>query len=180
MALKPTIYKIQLQLADSDRGVYEDHSLTLARHPSETEERLAARVLAFGLFAAPGLTFTRGLSTTDEPDLWQHSDSGEIEHWIELGQPEPTRLRKACGLARQVSVVAYGKSADTWWNLNGEAVTSLPHLRVLQLAWPGVQAAAALLTRNCTLSLSIAGGVLYLDSNGQQVTLEPRRLLAAE
>ncbi|TXS96669.1 YaeQ family protein [Parahaliea maris] len=180
MALKPTIYKVQLQLADSDRSVYEDHNLTLARHPSETEERLAARVLSFGLFAAPGLNFTKGLSTTDEPDLWQHSDSGEIEHWVELGQPEPARLRKACGISRKVSVVAYGKSADTWWNLNREAMESLPHLQVLQLAWPEVQAAAALLTRNCSLSLSIAGGTLYLDTGNQPVTLEPLTLFATD
>ncbi|GAB3288467.1 YaeQ family protein [Parahaliea aestuarii] len=173
MALKPTIYKIQLDLADSDRNIYESESLTLARHPSETIERLCARILAYGLFKAPGLGFTKGLSTNDEPDLWQHSDSGEIEHWIELGQPEPARLRKACGVARKVSVVSYGKSSDTWWKLNCEDMTGLPRLNVLQLPWQQVQVAAELIERNCRLSLAIAGGVLYLDTGNRQVTLEP-------
>ncbi|MFV0277525.1 MAG: YaeQ family protein [Parahaliea sp.] len=180
MALKPTIYKIQLDLADSDRDVYQQHSLTLARHPSETTERLTARVLAFGLYAAPGLVFTRGLSTAQEPDLWQHSASGEIEHWVELGQPEPARLRKASGVAARVSVLAYGKSADTWWNQNGEAIGLLPRLRVSQLPWREVQDAAGLVTRNCALALSIAGGMIYLDDGAQQVTLETHHLQTAQ
>ncbi|WP_116366849.1 YaeQ family protein [Parahaliea mediterranea] len=176
MALKPTIYKVQLNLADSDRHHYEDFSLTLARHPSETLERLASRVLAFGLYAAPNLAFTKGLSTTDEPDLWQHSDCGDIEHWIELGQPEPARLRKASGVARRVSVVSYGKSSNTWWKQNCADITGLSRVSVLQLPWADVQAAAALVERNCSLSLAIAGGVLYLDNGSAQVTLEPRAL----
>lgn len=177
MALKPTIYKIQLDLADSDRGLYDRFPLTLARHPSETAERLTARVLAFGLFAHPDLAFTRGLSSTDEPDLWQHSDSGEIEHWVEVGQPEPTRLRKACGRAQQVSVLAYGKSAATWWANNSGDITQLARLQVTQLPWAQMQEAAGLVDRNTTLSLGIAGGTLYLDNGNTALTLEPEQLL---
>ena len=113
MALKPTIYKTQIELADSDNNRYESLALTLARHPSETLERLAARLMAYCLNTSRGLEFTRGLSTADEPDIWQHSDSGEIEHWIEVGQPEEPRLRKASGRARQVSVYAFAKSTPT-------------------------------------------------------------------
>lgn len=177
MALKPTIYKIQLNLADSDRGLYEGFSLTLARHPSETLERLTARVLAYGLLAEPGLEFTRGLSTTEEPDLWRHSDSGEIEHWVEVGQPEPARLRKACGRAPRVTAMAYGKSAGTWWANNGGEIARLSGLEVWRLPWAQMQAAARLVDRNVTLSLGIAGGTLYLDSGGATETLEPEPLL---
>ncbi|MBA6411538.1 YaeQ family protein [Parahaliea sp. F7430] len=176
MALKPTIYKIQLNLADSDRHLYDDFTLTLAQHPSETLERLTARLLAFALHAAPNLSFTRGLSTTDEPDLWQHSDSGEIVQWIEVGQAEEPRLRKACGRAQQVSVLAFGKSASTWWKLNAESFSKLERLAVTQLDWAQVQAAAALVQRNCKLSLSIAGGTIYLDNGSDSVSLEAQIL----
>ncbi len=173
MALKPTIYKAQVELADSDSHHYESLSLTLARHPSETLERMAVRLLAFCLNAAEAPTFTRGLSTAEEPDLWSHSDSGEIEHWIEVGQPEEPRLRKACGRARRVSVYAFARSADTWWKLNGEAITALPRLRVWQLQWPDVESAAALLDRTVQLNASIVGGTLYLDNGNASASLEP-------
>ena len=114
MALKPTIYKAQIELADSDNNRYESLSLTLARHPSETLERLAARLMAYCLNASRGLEFTRGLSTADEPDIWLHSDSGEIEHWIELGQPEHLRLRKACG--RRSEERRVGKECRSRWS----------------------------------------------------------------
>ncbi len=180
MALKPTIYKLQLALADSDRGLYQDFPLTLARHPSETLERLTARVLAFGLYAAQGLAFTRGLSTAEEPDLWQHSDSGEILHWIEIGQPEEARLRKACGKAARVSVLAFGKSARTWWANQGEAIAALPRIEVVQLDWAEIQAASALLERNANLALSIAGGTLYLDNGNESLSLTPTQLASTQ
>jgi uncharacterized protein YaeQ len=173
VALKPTIYKVQVELADSDSNHYESLSLTLARHPSETLERMAVRLLASCLNAADAPTFTRGLSTAEEPDLWSHSDSGEIEHWIEVGQPEEPRLRKACGRARRVSVYAFARSADTWWKLNGEAITALPRLQVWQFHWPEVEAAAALLDRTVQLNASIVGGTLYLDNGTASVSLEP-------
>ena len=176
MALKPTIYKAQVELADSDRNCFESLSLTLARHPSETLERMAARLLAYCLNAGRGLEFTRGLSTADEPDLWQRSDSSEIEHWIEVGQPEEPRLRKACGRARRVSVYAFGKSSDTWWKINGEAISALPHLRVWKIDWHDIQQVAALLERTVQLNASIVGGVLYLDNGGASASLEPQLL----
>ena len=180
MALKPTIYKIQLSLADSDRNLYDEFPLTLARHPSETLERLSARILAFALHAGPGLSFTRGLSTADEPDLWQHSATGVIEHWIELGQPEEPRLRKACGRSLRVSVLAFGKSARTWWNIHGEAIGKLERLEVTQVDWSDIQRAAKLVERNTSLSVSIAGGTLYLDNGSDSFSLEPVALQAAD
>jgi len=176
MALKPTIYKSRIELADSDNNRYESLDLTLARHPSETLERLAARLMAYCINASRGLEFTRGLSTADEPDIWQHSDSGVIEHWIEIGQPEHVRLRKACGKARLVSLYTFGKSSDTWWKLNEEAVSALPHFRGWKFAWPEIEAIAGLLDRTMQLSVSIVGGIIYVDNGSGSASLEPELL----
>lgn len=178
MALKPTIYKAQVSLADSDRECFDELSLTLAKHPSETIERMAARLLAYCLNSARGLEFTKGISTAEEPDIWQHNDSGEIEHWIELGQPEEPRLRKACGKAKRVSVYAFGKSSDTWWRINGEPIAALPRITVWQFPWDQVVAAAELLNRTVQLNVSIVGGTLYLDNGSHSSSLEPRQLLS--
>ncbi|MCP3669955.1 MAG: YaeQ family protein, partial [Gammaproteobacteria bacterium] len=104
MALKATIFKTEIQVTDMDRNHYQNYAFTIARHPSETDERMLARLLAFSMHAEESLTFTKGLSTDDEPDLWQKSLSGEIELWIDLGQPDEKRIRRACGRARQVVV----------------------------------------------------------------------------
>jgi uncharacterized protein YaeQ len=176
MALKPTIYKAQVELADSDNNCFESLSLTLAKHPSETLERMGVRLLAYCLNCTGGLAFTRGISTAEEPDLWVHTDGGDIEHWIEVGQPEEPRLRKACGRARQVSVYAFAKSTPTWWNLNGEAISALPHLQVWRLDWGEVESATRLLDRRMQLNASIVGGTLYLDNGSASTSLEPELL----
>jgi uncharacterized protein YaeQ len=176
MALKPTIYKAQIELADSDRNCFESLSLTLAKHPSETLERMVVRLLAYCLSCTRGLEFTKGISTADEPDLWVHSDTGEIQNWIEVGHPETPRLRKACGRARQVSVYAFAKSTPTWWRLNSEALNALPHLQVWQLDWTEVQAAANLIERTVQLNASIVGGIIYLDNGSASTSVEPQLL----
>ena len=176
MALKPTIYKAQIELADSDRNCFESLSLTLAKHPSETLERMVVRLLAYCLSCTRGLEFTKGISTADEPDLWVHSDSGEIQNWIEVGHPETPRLRKACGRARQVTVYAFAKSTPTWWKLNSEAINALPHLQLWQLDWPEVQAAANLIERTVQLNVSIVGGIIYLDNGSASTSVEPMLL----
>lgn len=176
MALKPTIYKAQVTLADSDRDCFEELSLILAKHPSETLERMTARLLAYCLNSSRGLDFTKGISTAEEPDIWQHSDSGEIEHWIELGQPEEPRLRKACGRSKRVSVYAFSKSSDTWWKINGELIRSLPRIDVWQFPWEDVVAATDLLKRTVQLNVSIVGGTVYIDNGSNSSSLEPLRL----
>jgi len=174
--IKPTIYKARIELADSDRNCFESLSLTLAKHPSETLERMGVRLLAYCLNCTGGLEFTRGISTADEPDLWVHTDRGEIEHWIEIGQPEEPRLRKACGRARQVSVYTFAKSTPTWWSLNGETISTLPRLQVWHLDWTEVQVATRLLDRTMQLNVSIVGGTLYLDNGSTSTSLEPELL----
>ena len=176
MALKPTIYKAQVELADSDRNCFDSLSLTIAQHPSETVERMAARLLAYCLNASRGVEFTRGLSTTEEPDIWRHSDSGELDLWIEIGQPEEPRLRKACGKAGAVKVYAFGKSANTWWQLNGEVISALPRLEVWQFGWEEIQALAGLMNRTMQWNVSVVGGVVYVDNGKESVSLEPVRL----
>jgi uncharacterized protein YaeQ len=177
MALKPTIYKARIELADSDRNCFETLSVTLAKHPSETLERLAVRLLAYCLNYSRELEFTKGISTADEPDLWLHSDHGEIAHWIEVGQPEEPRLRKACGRARSVTVYAFAKSAATWWKLNQDAISALPRVQVWQFDWAEVCSAAELLDRTGQLTASIVGGIMYLDNGSASTSLEPMQLL---
>jgi uncharacterized protein YaeQ len=176
MALKPTIYKARVELADSDRNCFDSLSLTIAQHPSETVERMTTRVLAYCLNAGRGVEFTRGLSTTEEPDIWCYSDSGELDLWIEIGQPEEPRLRKACGKAGAVKVYAFGKSANTWWQLNGEVISALPRLEVWQFGWEETQALAGLLDRTMQWNVSVVGGVVYVDNGKESVSLEPMRL----
>ena len=116
MALKATIYKADLQLADINRSHFHTYSLTIACHPSETDIRMMVRLLAFALNADDELTFTKGISTENEPDIWLKNLTDDIVLWIDLGQPDDKRLRKACGQAQQVIVYTYqNRSADVWW-----------------------------------------------------------------
>ncbi|MBK1724624.1 YaeQ family protein [Thiocystis violacea] len=174
MALKATVFKAQLQISDLDRHYYESHTLTLARHPSETETRMMVRLLAFCLFADPQLSFTKGLSTDEEPDLWQHSLSGEIERWIELGQPEERRLRQACGRARQVVVINYaGRAAALWWQQIGANLGRLRNLRVLDLDPAEVEALTALVERSMDLQCTLDGGQVWIGNGQSMVELTP-------
>lgn len=137
MALKATVVRAELQLSDMDRHHYAHYPLTLAQHPSETEERLMVRLLAFALHADERLEFGRGLSTDEDPDLWQRDYGGEVERWIELGQPDESRIRKACGRSRQVTVVNYGgRAAGLWWEKNAGALARHGNLTVLDLPQP--------------------------------------------
>ena len=122
MALKATIFKAALQIADMDRGYYADHALTIARHPSETDERMMLRVLAFALHAGPGLEFGKGLSTDDEPDLWQRDLTGRIRLWVDVGLPDEKLVRRGCGRADEVVIYAYGRGAELWWERSRSAL----------------------------------------------------------
>jgi uncharacterized protein YaeQ len=175
MALKATVFKAQVQISDMDRHYYESHTLTLARHPSETDERMMMRLLAFALYADPQLAFTKGLSADDEPDLWQRSLSGEIERWIEVGQPEERRLRKASGRAREVVVITYaGRAADLWWQQNSAGLARLRNLRVLDLNSSESQALSRLAERSMDLQCTIDGGEVWIGNGRETVALTPR------
>ncbi|MBN9461239.1 MAG: YaeQ family protein [Burkholderiales bacterium] len=174
MALKATIYKAELSVADMDRGHYGDHSLTIARHPSETEERMMMRVLAFGLHADPALAFGRGLSSDDEPDLSRADLTGAIEAWIDVGWPDERRVRRAASRAGAVTVLTYGGAkADAWWAQNGGALARCGNLEVLEVP-PGATAElAALARRAMRLHCSIQDGHVLFGSDDGQVAFEP-------
>ncbi|WP_250528639.1 YaeQ family protein [Caballeronia sp. ATUFL_F1_KS4A] len=165
MALKSTIYKADLQIADMDRHYYGDHSLTIARHPSETDERMMVRVAAFGMFADERLEFCRGLSDTDEPDLWQKDLTGQIQTWIEVGQPDERRISKASGRSERVIVIAYaGKTADIWWNGVKGKVERLQNVTVWSLADGTAEALGKLAERTMRLQMMVQDGDVTLGS----------------
>lgn len=174
MAPNATVVKVELQVSDMDRHYYATHNLTLAQHPSETDGRLMVRLLAFALYADERLEFGRGLSSEDEPDLWRRDYIGDIEHWIDLGQPDESRIRKACGRAQQVVVVNYsGNAADLWWGRHASALTRLKNLTVLAIAPAAVEAVAGLLQRGMRLTAMIQDRELQLMSESENVALTP-------
>ena len=171
MALKATIFKAELQIADMDRNYYHDHVLTVARHSSETEERMMVRLLAFALHAHAALAFGKGLSADDEPDLWQKDLTGNIETWIDVGLPDEKRVRKACGRARQVYIYNYGgRSAGIWWDQNSGSLERLKNLTVLNLPLAASTALSKLAQRNMQLQCRIQDGQIWLAD--QAATIE--------
>lgn len=177
MALKATIFKANLQIADMDRNYYQDHVLTLARHPSETDERMMVRLLAFALFAGERLEFGRGLSAEDEAALWQMDLTGAIELWIAVGLPDEREIRKACGKAARVVVLSYGgRGADLWWSQNRDKLERLRNLAVIALPNAAPQELAALASRNMHLQCTIQDGQAWLTDGGITVHIEPVRL----
>lgn len=170
MALKATIFKADLRVADMDRGHYGNHSLTIARHPSETDERMMVRLLAFALNADDGLVFSRGLSTDDEPDLWLKDLTGDIRLWIEVGQPDARRLRKACGRASRVVVYSYGgRAADIWWQQTETSLGRLGNLEVVDLPGRTADALATLAARSMRLNCTVQDGEIWLADGDRQV-----------
>jgi uncharacterized protein YaeQ len=173
LALKATIFKSELQISDMQRGHYHTYNLTLARHPSETDERLLVRLLAFALNADQALSFTKGLSTDDEPDIWLKNLSNEIELWIELGQLDEKRLRRACGLAKQVIVYLYAeRSASVWWSQQREMVKRFSNLQVVMLSVVGDIPIASLAQRNMSLHATIQDNQVWLSDDQQTVTID--------
>jgi len=164
MALKSTIHKAEMQIADMDRHYYADHSITVARHPSETDERMMVRIVAFALFASERLEFCKGLSDTDEPDLWQKDLTGAIETWIELGQPDERRMAKACGRSGHVVVIAYGgRTSDIWWQGVRSKAERLANLRVWSLAEGTAAALARLAERTMRLQVTVQDGSAWVS-----------------
>ncbi|RCS31261.1 hypothetical protein DEO45_04250 [Rhodanobacter denitrificans] len=182
MALNATIYKVELQVSDMDRHYYATHALTLARHPSETEERLMVRLLAFALYADERLEFGKGISDEDEPALWRKAYTGEIELWLEVGQPDEARIRKACGRSRQVVVLNYGgNAAELWWNKVGHALGRHKNLSVLYIPAATVTALVELLQRGMRLQALVQDGQLQLMNESDAVAVDPlKRMVAAE
>lgn len=184
MALKSTIFKAQVAVADIDHGYYADHALTLARHPSETDERMMIRLVALALnahklqdvCAGDGtLGFGAGLSNPDEPDVLLRDFTGRARVWIEVGQPEDKPLTKACSQADEVNVYAFSHAAEVWWRGIEGKLTRLSNLSVWRIPATASQELALLARRTMQLQATIQEGTLMLGDNERTVDIEPVR-----
>lgn len=177
MALKATIYKAQLQIADMDRHIYVDHPVTLARHPSETDERMMIRLLALALNlrgdASQGqLEMAKGMWEPDEPDLWEKDLTGQIKHWIDVGQPDDKRLLKACPRADKVSVYSFSHSTPVWWKGLENKITRAENLNVWQIPADQSQALANLAQRGMQLQVTVQDGQVWLGDGQTSVEIQ--------
>ena len=173
MAIKATIFKANLQIADMERHYYQDHALTLARHPSETDERMMVRLLAFALHAHECLEFGQGMTSDDEADLWLKDLTGAIELWIDVGLPDEKLIRKACGRSSQVIVYTYGgRVADMWFAQNSGQFGRLRNLTVINLPVESTRAIANLAQRTMQLQCTIQDGQVWLSNGNESVQVE--------
>ena len=161
MALKPTIFKCNIAVSDLNRDYYETLQLTVAQHPSETVERMMARVLAYSINADEHLAFTKGLSSVDEPDIWLKSLDGQTLLWVDMGEPDAERIKKATRLAREVKVYSFNSKSDVWWSQGKDKFAALD-ASFFQFKWEEIQALAALVTRTMDMSVTITGDSAYI------------------
>jgi len=179
MAIKATIYKAKLDVSDLDRNYFQQHDLTIACHPSETEQRMMVRLLAFAMFASPTLSFTKGLCVDDEPELWIKNLSDEIELWISLGQIEPKQIKKAIGRSKQVIIFTYtGNKSSTWYEKNEPELSQFNDLRIINIKTRDVEALQMLVSRNMNLQCTIQDGLIWLGNDKTTVSIEPKKLIS--
>ena len=169
MALKATIYKADLSIADMDRNYYGDHALTIARHPSETEERVMVRVLAFALHADPALAFTKDLFDVDEPALWQKDLTGAIDLWIEVGQPDEKRLLKAAGRSAQVMVYSYSAASHIWYRSIANKIDRARNVSVVNIPAEASAGLEKMAQRSMQLQCTIQDGQIWLTDGSETV-----------
>ena len=164
MAQNATIYKVELSVSDMDRHYYETHKLTVAKHPSETDERLMLRLVAFALNAHENLEMTKGLSTDDEPDIWQKSLSGELDVWVALGLPSEKVMRQSCNKASKVFIYPYGgRTAEIWWDKVKNSTTRFDNLQVASFSEQDTSALAKLASRAMRLQVNIQDGEVMVS-----------------
>ena len=176
MATGATILKAELNISDMDRHYYGAHSLTVAQHPSETQARLMLRLLAFALHGHANLSFTKGISTDDEPDLWQKTLSDEIELWIDLGQPDEKRIRKACGRAKEVVLYNYSGHADPWWKQHGDKLARYANLSVYKIDDEQLNSLSALASKNMQLQFTIQDGEVWVSDDDNNIAVQLQQL----
>ena len=174
MAISSTINKVSLNISNIDQYYYQIHDLTIAQHPSETDFRFMIRLIAFMANASEELCFTKGLNDSDEPELWQKSLTDEIELWIDLGQPDDKRIRKACGRAKQVIVYTYhDRKAKIWWEQQKEKLARCSNLKVFHINAEGVE---AMVKRSMQLHCNIQDGEIYLSDDNLNLAITMNRL----
>lgn len=173
MALSSTIFKAQLDLSDLNRNHYNNYKLTLARHPSENDQRMMLRLLAFALFADEQLAFTKGISTAEEPDLWIKNYSGEIELWIDLGLPDEKRIRQAHSLAKKVVIFSYGdRSLVTWRQQLDASIKRFPSLKIFHVGDDDLKQLAHLADKNMQLHCSIQDNEVFIGNDTQNLQIQ--------
>lgn len=174
MAISSTINKVSLNIANMDQHYYQSHELTIAQHPSENDFRFMVRLIAFMLNASESIAFTKGLSSDDEPDLWQKSLTSDIELWVDLGQPDEKRIRKACGRSEQVVIYCYQeKKAKVWWEQQKNKLQRFSNLTVYLIHAEGVE---ALVKRAMQLQCNIQEGEMYLNDDDLTFTITVDKL----
>ena len=181
MAIKATIYKASIQLSDIDRGVYSDCPVTIARHPSETDERMLIRLLAFALNVPAdsdhgALEFAKDMWEADEPSLWQKDLTGQIEHWIEVGQPDEKRLLRAAARVGRVSVYSFSASTPGWWKALAPQLARTRNLTVWQIPADQSHALAVLAQRTMELHLTVQDGAIWVGDGTRSIEVAPVRL----
>ena len=185
MALKATIYKAQIQLTDMDRGVYADHNVIIARHPSEADERMMIRLLAFALYVPAddkkgNLEFAKDLWDVDEPALWHKDYTEAVQHWIDVGQPDDKRLMRATGKAARVTVLSFANSTPVWWKAIESKLTRASNLVVWQIEAAQSQALAKLAERSMQLQVTVQDGTVWMSTALGSVEITPQRLTAGQ
>lgn len=174
MALTATIFKAHLQISDMDRNYYDEHQLTLARHPSETDVRMMVRLLAFALHADEHLSFTKGLCDDDEPALWQKGLTDDIELWIDVGLPDERRVRKACSRATRVCLYIYGgRNAELWWQNNIDKLRRFTNLSVIEIPEVACNELASLVQRSMQLQCTVQDGESWLNCGDRTISISP-------
>lgn len=176
MALTSTIFRAELQISDIDRHYYETHALTLARHPSETDERMMVRLLVFALHASSDLVFAGDISSSEEPALWAKDLTGQIEQWFEIGQPDVKVVRKAAGRAREVWVYAYGRGSVPWWAQHAADFARFNNLSVVRIADDTTRDLAAFAVRNMKLQCLVQDGAATLSNATHSVLVQTETL----
>ena len=180
MAQPATIYRAGIQLSDIDRGLYASLQITVARHPSETEERLLARILAYTLYYEPELTFTKGVGAGDEPDLWIKGPDGRVKSWIEVGLPDAERLIKASRHSEQVVLCAFGSALPVWEKQQLPKLAGSANLTVISLEQSFLKQLTERLQRSISWSLTVTEGTLYLTIDGETLESSVIRLMGPE
>ena len=183
MAIKATIHKAQLQIADMDRSVYADHNVIIARHPSETDERMMIRLLAFALNVPADdkkgkLEFAKDLWDVDEPALWHKDYTDAVLHWIDVGQPDDKRLMRAAGRAERVTAISFSNSTPVWWKGIQTKLTRAANLVVWQIEAGQSQALAKLAERSMQLQITVHDGTVWMSTGDKSVEITPIRLTA--
>lgn len=174
---KSTIYKVDMQISDMNRHYYEQHSLTLGRHPEESDVYLLSRILAFALFADEKMSYTKGLYEPNEPALWQKGYSGDTEVWIEIGCPDEKRIKKAGNAADKVVIVTYANKAEQWWNAIENRLSFMKNCTILSLPPEKLEELSLLLDRTMQMQITIEGTHLWVNMGEQMIEIEPSVLL---